>query len=456
MPQMIEQLERVDDIPTRADGRPIGALVVGGDHPGLGVARSLGSRGIPVYIVEDQACISSWSRYVTRVIRVDDILQERKTVDGVLEIGRRFDLRNWVLIPTRDETVAAFSRHRGELARFFTVTTGEWESVQWAWDKTKTYELAATLQIPCPQTFRPANAGELPALYRYLPLAIKPAVKENFFYATGAKAWRADTPADLHRLYEKAAMLIRSEEILVQEIVPGDGREQYSYCAFYQHGRPHSTLTARRLRQHPREFGRAATYVETVDASGIERLAERFLRAIDYHGLVEIEFKRDPRDGRYKLLDVNARAWGFHRLGAACGVDFPWLLFATQFGKPVHPVHARPGVGWIRLLTDIPTALSDLTHGSLEFRDYCRSLCATRIESVFHWRDPMPAIAEAMLLPYLLMQKYQNKIPRRDHAESYPFVLPGVDSPGALPGAVRMCVQGQTGSVISEDNPSGD
>lgn len=384
----------------------IGAVVVGGDHPGLGVARSLGRRGIPVYIIEDQHCVSSFSRYVTRVVKVENILDERKTIDAVLEVGRRFNLQNWVLIGTRDETVAAFSRYRMELAPFFRVTTGEWESVQWAWDKAKTYQLASELGIPCPGTFNPKCEEELPALYDNLPLAIKPAVKENFFYATGAKAWRANTIEELHDLYNKAAQQIDTSEILVQEIIPGDGREQYSYCAFVDHGKPHSVLTARRARQHPREFGRAATYVETIEAPEIEELSERFLRAICYHGLVEIEFKRDPRDGKYKLLDVNARAWGFHSIGSAAGVDFPYLLFADRVGLPIEQVRAAAGIGWLRLLTDVPTAISDIAHGSLSFASYIRSLGATRVESVFTWKDPMPSLAEIVLLPYLVAKKY--------------------------------------------------
>lgn len=394
-------------IAVRSASTPLGALVVGGDHPGLGVARSLGRRGIPVCVVDDQFCVSRLSRYATRVVRVENILDERKTIDAVLEVGRRLNLRNWVLVPTRDETVAAFSRYRTELAEFFSVTTGEWDSVQWAWDKKKTYELAEALEIPCPKTFNLRSAEELPLLYSRLPLAIKPAVKENFFYATGAKAWRADTPKQLRQLYEKAAQQIRAEEILIQEIVPGNGLEQYSYCAFVRNGRPHSTLTARRLRQHPREFGRAATYVETVASPEIEELSERFLSAIRYHGLVEIEYKRDPRDGQYKLLDVNARAWGFHAIGSGCGVDFPWLLYADRLGIPVEPVHAPPGVGWLRLLTDIPTSLSDMAHGCLSLGSYFRSLRATRVESVFSWRDPLPFLGEVMLLPYVIAKKYQ-------------------------------------------------
>jgi predicted ATP-grasp superfamily ATP-dependent carboligase len=244
------------------------------------------------------------------VVKTRDVLNERETIDALLELGRRFQLRDWVLFPTRDETVAAFSRNRDALAEFYKVTTGEWESVEWAWDKAKTYELAGKLGIPLPQTFVVNGADELQSLYARLPLAIKPAIKENFFYTTGAKAWRANTGEELESLYERATRHIRPEEILIQEIIPGDGHEQYSYCAFFRNGRPHSTLIARRARQHPREFGRAATYVETVEEPAIEELSERFLGAIRYHGLVEIEYKRSPRDGEYKLLDVNARPWG--------------------------------------------------------------------------------------------------------------------------------------------------
>ena len=188
-----------------------------------------------------------------------------------------------------------------------------------------------------------SSSDELPSLFDRLPLAIKPAIKENFFYATGAKAWRANTPDELLRFYEKAKRQIKPEEILIQEIIPGDGREQFSYCAFYRHGLPYSTLTARRARQHPREFGRASSYVVTVDLPVIEELSERFLRAINFHGLVEIEFKRDPRDGKYKLLDVNARTWGFHWIGSACGVDFPYLVFADQLGLGMEPTRALRG-----------------------------------------------------------------------------------------------------------------
>ena len=387
----------------------IGAVVIGGDHPGLAIARSLGRRGIPVVVIDDQYSISSFSNYVTRVVRVPDLKHEQTSVDSVLEVGRRLELKDWVLFPTRDENVAAFSIHRECLAEFFRVTTPPWETIRWTWDKNNTYQLAEQLGIPVPRTWNPKSASDLPDLFPRLPLAIKPAVKENFFYATGAKAWRAETPEQLQKLYNRAARDIRAEEILVQEIIPGDGLRQLSYCAFFREGRAHSVMLARRMRQHPREFGRAATYVETVELPEIEDLSERFLRAINFYGIVEVEFKQDPRDGKYKLLDVNARAWGFHGLGQAAGVDFPYLLFADQCGQVLEPRRAVPGLGWLRLLPDLPTVVSDLSTGYLKFGSYWNSLRSTRVESVFCLQDPLPSIGELALLPYLITKKYGKR-----------------------------------------------
>jgi predicted ATP-grasp superfamily ATP-dependent carboligase len=391
------------------DTEQVGAIVIGGEHPGLGIARSLGRRGIPVCVIDDQHSISQFSKYVKRVVRVKDLRDEHQTVDNVLEVGQRYGMKGWVLFPTRDETVVAFSRHRDRLAEFFRVTTPCWDTVKWAWDKKNTYDRAAELGIPVPHTYNPRTEEELSALYSRLPLAIKPAIKENFFYATGAKAWRAETPAQLHELFLKATRQIRPEEILVQEIIPGDGERQYSYCAFFRDGEAQSTLIAKRMRQHPREFGRAATYVETIDFPEIEELSERFLKAIDYYGLVEIEFKQDPRDGQFKLLDVNARTWGFHSIGIPAGVDFPYLLFADQLGRKVDRFRARAGVGWLRAVADLPTVVSDLWAGELHLKSYWRSLKRTRAESVFCPQDPIPSIAEVLMLPYLLTKKYLVK-----------------------------------------------
>jgi predicted ATP-grasp superfamily ATP-dependent carboligase len=87
-------------------------------------------------------------------------------------------------------------------------------------------------------------------------------------------------------------------------------------------------------------------------------------------------------------------------------VDFPYLAFADQLGLPMEKTKAPAGVGWFRFLTDIPTAISDLAHGSLSLGDYLRSLRTARVDAVFNWKDPLPFLAEVLLLPYIIAKKY--------------------------------------------------
>ena len=386
--------------------RRVGAVVVGGDFQGLGIVRSLGRRGVPVCVVDDEYSISRFSRYCTHFARVADLREERAIINSLLEIGNRLSLQGWVLYPTREELVAAFSRNRPALAEIFRVPTASWDTVQWAWDKRNTYRLAQELSIPTPITKYPVNIDELEELDGFAPpFAIKPAIKEHFTYATRAKAWRANTHAELRTLFQKAADLVGPGEVMVQELIPGGGTQQFSYCAFFRDGEPIGKMVVRRWRQHPLQFGRASTYVESVDVPLLEELSERFLRAIHYYGLVEVEYKLDPRDSQYKLLDVNARTWGYHSIGARSGVDFSYMLYSDQIGLPVARCKGQSGIGWVRMTTDLPTACMALLAGDLALKDYLRSLKNCNVEAVFSREDPLPGLAEVLLIPYLALKR---------------------------------------------------
>jgi len=384
----------------------VGAVVIGGDYQGLGIVRSLGRQGVPVYVVDDEPSISRYSRYAKKFVRVADLHDHSKAVDSLLEIGKRFALKGWVLYPTREELVAAFSHRRSELRKVFRVPTPHWESVKWAWDKRNTYQFAQRLDIPTPVTYYPETTDQLAELDGLAPpFVIKPAIKEHFIYATKAKAWRANSHAELRTMFQLASKLAGPGEIMVQELIPGGGSQQFSYCAFFRNKQAVGKMVVRRSRQHPLLFGKSSTYVETVDVPLLEKLSERFLRAIDYYGLVEVEYKLDPRDSQYKLLDVNARTWGYHSLGAHAGVDFSYMLYSNQVGLPVKVRTGRVGSAWVRTTTDIPAAMSAILHGDIGWRSYFRSLRDCNVEAVFSVGDPLPGVAEVALIPYLAITR---------------------------------------------------
>lgn len=384
---------------------PVGAVVVGGDHQGLGIVRSLGRRNVPICVIDDERSIARFSRYTTHSVIVKGLRDEKTTVDTILDIGRRLSLQGWVLYPTRDETVAAFSRYRDALAEFFHVPTPDWNVAKWVWDKRNTYQLAKQLGIPIPRTWYPSQPDELDEIQAHPPFAVKPAIKEHFFYKTKAKAWRANSFKELKELFRKAADQVGPGEVMIQDLIPGGGLQQFAYCAFFKDGQAIGSMVARRTRQHPPEFGRASTFVETVDLPILEELSLRFLRAIDYYGLVEIEYKLDPRDGEYKLLDVNGRTWGYHTLGFSAGVDFSYLLFADQSGQKTQPCRARVGTSWVRLVTDLPTGVQEILRGRQSWGTYLRSLKGYDTEAVFSREDPLPSLVELAFLPYLFLKR---------------------------------------------------
>ena len=381
-------------------------MVLGGDYQGLGIARSLGRHGVPLCVIDDERSIAGASRFTAHRLRVPELRSADATLAALEEARRRFGLEGWVLYPTRDETVAVLAEHRDELGGSFRVPTPSWECVEQAWDKRRTYRLADELGIPIPRTWYPATEADLADVDTSGPLVVKPAIKEHFFYATGAKGWIVTGRDELLDAFRRASSVVGvAGELLVQEMIPGSGVGQRSFCAFFKDGAALASMTVTRHRQHPSDLGRSSTFVETVAAPELVEPSVRWLAAAGYYGLVEVEYKVDPRDGVPKLLDVNARTWGYHTLGSAAGVDFPYLLFLDQVGEDVAPVRAREGVRWVRLSTDVPNAVRDLRRGRLDLRSYLASLRGVDTEAVFSLRDPLPGLYELALLPYLALRR---------------------------------------------------
>jgi D-aspartate ligase len=384
---------------------PKGALILGADYRALGVARSLGRRGVQVWTLAERGePLATVSRYAGRTIhwpRTDD----NARVAFLRDLAASYGLKGWALIPSSDAAAAMLARHHDELAQHYIHTVPDWDAVRWAYDKRLTYELAQRVGVVHPRTV-PAGKGFDPATVPItFPSVLKPAIKEQLNALTCAKAWRVDDRAQLARRYRQACELIDPELLMLQELVIGGGEMQFSYATLARDGVPLASVAARRTRQYPADFGRASTFVETVDCPDIIEPSLRLLRELRYTGLIEIEYKRDSRDGVLKVLDMNPRVWGWHTLCGRAGVDFPWLLWLLVNGEEVPPLEARLGVGWLRLTTDTPTALRELAARRLGIRDYARSLRRPRESAIFAWDDPLPGLAELPVLAYVLTRR---------------------------------------------------
>ncbi len=376
-----------------------GVVLLGSDFKALGVVRSLGQRGIPCIVIDDKPRSAWFSRYVVKRFHWRGQMDDDAFVPFLLSIGKNYHLEQWVLFPTQDEVVRLVSCNAPLLSQVYRLVTQDWSVIQWANDKRLTYRMAHEVGVPCPGTYYPANEDELAALDIMFPVIIKPAISIKFQYATHLKALPAGSREELLAHYRTVVKTIPADEVMVQEVIPGDGRTQFSAAVFCEEGRILSGMTAQRTRQYPIDYGLGSSFVEAVAVPGLFELAEKLLLHMRVSGMVEVEFKYDRRDQRYKLLDINVRPWGWHTLCIACGLDFPYMQYCAAVGKEPVWLAASPryGVHWMRMLTDLPAGLQEIRAGITTPYGYLKSLCGKTTFSVFDWRDPVPALGDFLI-----------------------------------------------------------
>ena len=380
--------------------RRTGAIILGGHFLGLGAVRYLARAGIPVWVLDTEVCVAQFSRHTAGFLRCPRPANAAALQTFLLEIAGSRNLQGWVVFPCTDEFVRVLARGHESLSRQYVLITPPWEIAQFLYDKRLTHRLALQQDVPIPETHNPGNLDALAALDIEPPVVLKPAITSHLMDVTKKKAYRADNREALLATFQMMAGVIDPSEILIQELIPGRAANLYSFFGLFKDGEVVAGCSARRSRQHPMEFGRASTFVETVSLPELGALATRFLTGIGYSGLAEVEFMYDPKHGRYELLEVNPRIWGWHTLASRAGVNLMHLAYAQAIGEPVSAEPFRVGAKWVHLLTDIPTAAQEIWHGKLSVRDYLQSMRGSKEFAVFSLSDPLPVIMELLLIPY--------------------------------------------------------
>jgi predicted ATP-grasp superfamily ATP-dependent carboligase len=376
---------------------------MGGDCGALGAARNLGRAGIEVRFLKGPNPIASFSRYAAKVPGWPGA-EAPGALDWLEDYAQRADAKGWVIIPAGDSEVRLVTNNHARLSGLFRLTTPPWQVTQYAGDKQLTYARAAELGLAHPRTYRLADRAAAERADLSYPLILKPAMKEGVNALTLAKAWRADDRPQFLALFDEALALSGAGGLIVQELIPDDGTNQFSYCAFCDRGEPLVVMAARRTRQSPRKAG-TGTFVETLEPQPFEQDAATLLRSLGYTGLVEIEFMRDPRDGSFRLIDFNPRIWTWHALGTPAGADFALAAFLHANGLPVPRQRAAAGHSWLYLLRDTPSALADIRDGVLSPATYLRQVIGASSRATMAWDDPLPSF---MTIPWGVLNRLRR------------------------------------------------
>ena len=300
----------------------------------LACARSLVRRGVPVLAASESPDSPTLaSKYVTETVRLpapgDDIAGYR---DGLLALAERPDVET--IVPLREPDSYVLSKYREEFSEYVTAPWPDFETLESARDRHRLFQRAREVGIPTPETRLLSEwvdwDDETVVKSRYTVL-----VRENRTAYPGVQFVSGEPDTD--RLAREMG-----HEPIVQECIP-DGSE-YGFFALFDHGEPVVTFQHRRIRSYTYSGG-ASVFRESVAHPQLHEQGTRLLSALDWHGPAMVEFRRDPRDGQFKLLEVNPRFWGSLQLAVHAGVDFPYRYYQLARGVRESDDGYATGVG---------------------------------------------------------------------------------------------------------------
>ncbi|MFI0848066.1 ATP-grasp domain-containing protein [Mesorhizobium sp. IMUNJ 23232] len=397
-------------------GNVTGVVILGGAHGTLALARSLGAKDVPVWLVSTDTPLPGWSRRIRHKFDWPGP-DDPNAISFLLDLAQKHGLAGALLIPGGDGEVRLVSQSIEALSPAFKIMLPSWDQLKFVCEKPLLYRRATELSVDIPPTYRFTSTEEAARAAIRFPVVLKPNMGGGGSELARAKVIRADDLASFDPVFQRAADEIGLDNVVVQELIPGGGEGQFSYSALWHDGKPVAEFTARRARQYPVDFGYTSTFVEVVDRPDAVDAARRLLTSIRHEGLVEIEFKRDARDGALRLLDVNPRPWSWFGLASAAGIDLGAMIWEIANGRdPGRQKTPRPGTAWMYLVRDMVSAVILISRGKLGVGDYLRSFGAVRAWATFSASDPLPGLLDIPVTAWRVLTRRILRLPARGSA----------------------------------------
>jgi predicted ATP-grasp superfamily ATP-dependent carboligase len=375
---------------------------------GLAVARSLAPRGVRVFGVDsNRREIGHASRWIARDPRIAELPAGDALLEGLLAVGGEQAHRP-VLFVAGDPYIDFVAEHHERLReRFVLMDSMRPEVASLFVNKRTFYEACLAQGVAMPATFFPrdaADAREAAAALRY-PAIVKPSLGHLF-----RQRLRGEKLVEVHDAESLLAWWTRFRDwggdSVLQEVIVGPEANLFVAAVYMDAALEcRSLLTARKTRQYPPNFG-SGSYMEACWSAEIADLSVDLLRKLGYRGVCGTEFKWDPRDRTWKLIEVNPRPTLWFALCRAAGVDVVWDAYCDLTGQP-NPVHIHcqdDRMRWQLLVRDLVSSWHFLRRGELSLREFLRTAIDPRRkeEAMLSWRDPGTLLA----LPMNTLWKY--------------------------------------------------
>ena len=372
------------------------AIVLGHGVTALGVLRTLGRAGIPAYTFAHNSGLEARSRWY-RELPVGDLpVADKPELPAVLGASK---VRAGVLFPCSDYWLAqvASLQEREDLSGRYPASVASADCIAALVDKARFGRLLGELAVPHPHTQvleRPSDIDRVPDSVLESAF-LKPHNSQLFFSRFGLKAFRIHSREEARSRATEA--FAAGLPVLLQEYVPGPGSSHYFVDGFIdRNGRLCATFARRRLRMHPPDFGNSSCMISVgreATGAAVDSVA-RVLAHVGFRGIFSAEFKLDPRDHSFRLLEVNARPWWYVEFAARCGVDVCRMAYVDAIGGDVGAANGYlEGARLVYPYYDYFACKAAHRAGQLPVSSWLRSWAGSQ-NPLFNWTDPLPAVAE--------------------------------------------------------------
>lgn len=309
-------------------------LVAGGEgRVGLAIVRSLGKKGLkPSVLSTTRLGAALYSKYCgKRIICPCPTVSVSKYVEFLLDLLESKEYQ--VLIPVNAHHFIPIAENLDKLKDHTSIPVPSIDVINTALDKYKSVTLAENLGLPVPKTIVLKSEQQLQEIFHKwgAPIVVKP--RRSFIFVqdrliSAGKARVVFSPDEVRQLN------FSSQIHLAQEYLPGEG---YGFFALFKDSRLLAKFSHHRLHEVRAEGG-VSSLRESFKDELLEELGSRLLQKLNWHGVAMVEFRKDSRDGKYKLMEINCRFWGSLQLSIIAGVDFPYLLYKMSIGEDIENI----------------------------------------------------------------------------------------------------------------------
>lgn len=399
--------------------RPVEAVVLGN----LNLVRALGAARLSVAVMSSHGDDRTfYSRYCSRRVMVPDLhVSQEAFVLAMEAFGRSCEGRP-VLFYGDDHSLMLISTFRARLESFYRFSMPDAEVVEALVDKVLFTRLARSKDLPIPETLLSEEAENIQDILGRLrfPCVLKPAVRRGWFRSgligeLGGKPQKVifiQNRSELEHLYPK--MQAYDPHFLVQEAVPGGDDEIYSYHAYFDgDAQPLGYFIGRKIRTYPSGSG-VSTYLRLVKEETVRRLGLEIGQKLRLKGVVKMDFKRDARSNRFYLLEINPRYNLWNYLGAAAGVNLPYLAYEDCMGGDGIGAGAnnayRTDIRWLSFKEDVKAFLDSRSDNKMSFWEWILSYRKRKVYNVFAWNDPYPWVVSSAQYLSLKLRRIRGKV----------------------------------------------